>query len=161
VPIIARKLSILYRCFLLEFLPIPRAATYSEILAALCRLLGCAAIIVIIMLSVRNALTITAPQRLPFALLVSVVAVTVGNLLKEVAVLMCSNAVNWLGLDFRSTRVTLDGTSVDEVVRPNGTWDRYVRDDRVVVHEWREADGVCRQETFRRRSPRDQGEGAW
>ena len=160
MPIIAQKLSVLYRCLLLEWLPIPRAATYSEILAALCRLLGCAAIVAIVILSVRNAQDITAQQRVTFALLVSVVAITVGNLVKEVAVLMCSSAVNWLGLDFRSTRLTLDGTAIDEVVRPDGTWDRYLHDERGVVHEWREADGHCRRETLRGGSPRTR-EGAW
>ena len=83
-----------------------------------------------------------------------------GNLVKEVAVLMCSIAVNWLGLDFRSARVTLDGTSIDEVLRPDGTWDRYTQDERGVVHEWRETDGHCRRETVSCVSPRT-GEGAW
>jgi hypothetical protein len=160
VRIIAQKLSGLYRCFLREWLPVPRAATYSEILAALCRLLGCAAIVGIVVVSVRNAQDITAQQRVAFALLVSVVAITVGNLVKEVAVLMCSIAVNGLGLDFRSTRLTLDGTAIDEVVRPDGTWDRYLHDERGVVHEWREADGHCRRETLRGGSPRTR-EGAW
>ena len=160
MPIIAQKLSVLYRCFLLEWAPIPRAATYSEILGALCRLLGCAAVVAIVDLSVRHAQDITAPQRVAFALLVSVVASTVGNLVKEVAVLMCSIAVNWLGHDFRSARVTLDGTSIDEVMRPDGTWDRYTQDERGVVHEWRETDGHCRRETVRCASPRT-GEGAW
>lgn len=150
MPLIARKLSLLYLSYLRDLLPIPAAGTYSEILVAVCKLLGCAAIVEIIAVSIRNAEGIGTGERIPFAMLVSVVALSVGNLLKEVAVLVCANLVNWAGWDFHSTRTTLDGHSVDEVVRPDGTWDRYIRDPDATIHEWRATDGICHRETLDR-----------
>lgn len=148
--LIQRKLSLLYRSFLRELSPIPRAATYSEVLAALCRLLGCAAIVMIALVSIRNARDISAPEGVPFALLVSVVAITVGSLLRDVAFLICAVAVNRFGHDFRASRVALDGNCIEEVFRPDGTWDRYTRGSEQIVHEWRDWDGVCRREVLTR-----------
>jgi hypothetical protein len=148
VPIIARRLTLLYLNFLRELSPVPRSSSFSDVLTALCRLFGVGAIVAIILLSAHNAERITATEKIPFALLVSVVAITVGNLLKEVAILICATAVNGIGLDFHSTHVTLDGATVDELHRPDGTWERYIRGSGTTIHEWRAADGICRRETL-------------
>jgi hypothetical protein len=94
------------RSYLLDPLPLPRPASYSEGVIFVCRCLGCATIVVITALSIQHAGPIPASQVFPFGLLVLAVAVLVGNLIKEAAVLIGGIAINWRGLEFCRTRLT-------------------------------------------------------
>jgi hypothetical protein len=127
-------------------LPIPFAASYSEILVALCRLLGCATIVGIIRVSVENSKGIGVPQTMVLAILVFVVAMTVGNLVKEVAIAICGIAVNSIGCNFYRKRLTLSGDRVNEVFKPDGTWDRYIINGSETIHEWTDEEGQCHRE---------------
>jgi hypothetical protein len=100
-----RTLCLAIRSFLLDLLPIPWPATHSEVLVFFCRLLGCAAIVGIATVSIQHAGVIAALQALPFALLVMTVALAVGNLMKELAILIGGIAINWLGVPFLRMRL--------------------------------------------------------
>ena len=76
------------------------------------------------------------------------VALPVGNLIKEVAILIGGVAVNGLGLEFRRTRVTLSSAPMTEVYRPDGTWDRYILETAETIHEWSDLEGGCHREVL-------------
>jgi hypothetical protein len=132
--------------YISDLLPFPRWATSSETVMFVGRLLGCCTIGVIAVLGIRHAGAISATQVLLLGLLVVTVALPVGNLIKEVATLIGGVAINWLGLEFRRTRLTLTGAVMSEVYRRDGTWDRYVLATAETVHEWSDLSGECYRE---------------
>jgi hypothetical protein len=132
--------------YILDLLPHPRWATYSETVMFIGRLGGCCTIVIIAVLGIQHAGAISAIRVLPLGLLVMKVAFPVGNLIKEVATLIGGVAINWLGLEFRRTRLTLPGAAMSEVYRPDGTWDRYILETAETVHEWSDLSGACYRE---------------
>jgi hypothetical protein len=146
-------LSSAIRSYLLDLLPRPRSVDYSEGVIFVCRLLGCAAIVAITDVSIQHAGAISASQVFPFGLLVTTVALPVGNLIKEVAILIGGIAINWSGLEFRRTRLTLNGAQISELYRPDGTWDRYILETAETIHEWSDLDGGFHREVLARGAP--------
>jgi hypothetical protein len=119
--VMTRTLGLAIRSYLLDLLPLPWPATHSEVAILVCRLLGCAAIAWIAAASIHHAGTITPSQVLPFGLLVLTAALAVGNLIKELAILIGGIAINWLGIPFVRTRLTLKGARMNELYRPDGS----------------------------------------
>lgn len=146
VSAMARLIGSAMRGYMLDFLPIPRSTGHSEVALLVCRLLGCAAVVAVAAISVQHAGTISASQSIPFALLVMTIALPVGNLIKEVGILLGGIALNRLGLEFCRTRLAVDGTSLVERYRSNGTWDRYIGAAGGTIHEWSDPDGGCHRE---------------
>jgi hypothetical protein len=134
------------RSYLLDLLPLPPSAPYSEVVIFVCRLLGCAAIVGVTAVSIQHAGAVSASRIFPLGLLMLTVAVLVGNLIKEVGILIGGLAINWRGLEFRRTRFTLSGAQMSEVYRRDGTWDRYIRESVEITHEWLDLKGECHQE---------------
>jgi hypothetical protein len=132
--------------YLLDLLPLPRPATYSQVVIFVCRLLGCAAIVGVATVGIQHAGAIAASEIFPFGLLVLTVAVLAGNLIKEVAILIAGILINWRGLDFRRSRLTLSGARMREVYRPDGTWERHTIETGKVIHEWSDLNGECHQQ---------------
>jgi hypothetical protein len=145
-----KVLSSVVRGYLLDLLPLPhlQSRTDSGALLFVCRWLGCSTVIAITDLSVRHAGPISPSEVLPFGLFVMTVALLVGNLIKEVAILMGSTMMNRLGLEFRRTRVTLSGAQMNEVYRPDGTWDRCILESAEIIHEWSDPNGKCQREVL-------------
>lgn len=145
----------LIRGYVLDLLPLPlpRSTAYSEVVISACRLLGCATVLATTDISIRHAGTIPTSQIIPFGLFVVAVALLVGNLIKEVAILIGSMAMNRLGLDFRRTRLTLNGAQIREVYRPDGTWDQYILETPEIIHEWSDLDGECHREVLASDAP--------
>ena len=134
------------RNYLLDFLPLPPSAPYSEVVIFVCRLLGCATILGVTTVSIQHAGAIPATRVFPFVLLVLTVAVMMGNLIKEVGILIGGIVLNWRSLGFRRTRSTLSGAQMTEIYRPDGTWDRYIREPLDTIHEWLDRQGECHRE---------------
>ena len=141
------------RNYLLDLLPLPRSAPHSELVVFVCRLLACATIVCVAALSIQHAEGIPVSRLFPFALLVLTVAVLVGNLVKEVGVLIGGIVLNWRGLEFRRIRLTLNGARMTEIYRPDGTWDRYIREALHSIHEWLDLQGECHREILDRGAP--------
>jgi hypothetical protein len=148
------------RSYLVDLMPVPRWAGCSEIVAFACRVLGCGSILAIAVAGTRHAGVIPASQILPFGLLVMTVALPVGNLIKEVAILIGGTAINWLGFEFHRARSTLDGAQINEVYRPDGTWDRYIVETAGTIHEWADLEGGCHREILACSASRDAREPA-
>lgn len=136
------------RGYLSDLLPLRWPATHSDVVIFVCRLLGCTAIIGIVATSILHAGAISVSQLLPFGLLVLTVALSVGHLIKEVAILIGGIATNWLGHPFLRTRLTIKGARMNELYRPDGTWDRYTYEASVTIHEWSEPNGGCHRDVL-------------
>jgi hypothetical protein len=145
-----KVLSSTIRGYLLDLLPLPRSAAHSDVVIFVCRLLGCAAIVAMSYVSIQHTGAISASQAFPFGLLLTTVALLVGNLIKEVAILIGGIAINWLGLEFRRTRLSISGAQLSEVYRPDGTWDRYILETAETIHEWSDPNGGCHREVLAR-----------
>src|ERR1700722_15836666 len=131
-----------------DLLPLRWPATQSEVVIFVCRLLGCTAIIGIAAASILHAGAIPVSQEFPFGLLVLTVAMAVGYLIKEVAILIGGIAINWLGRPFLRARLTISGARMNELYRPDGTWDRYTYEASVTIHVWSELNGGCHREVL-------------
>jgi hypothetical protein len=149
----ARVFGTAIQSYLLDFLPLPPSEYFSEAIIFVCRLLGCATIFGVAAFSIQHTGTLPASRIFLFALLVLTVAVLIGNLIKEVGILIGGIALNWRGLEFRRTRLTLSGAQMTEVYRPDGTWDRYVRESLHTTHEWSDLQGECHRKILDRGAP--------
>jgi hypothetical protein len=141
-----RVLFTAIRSYLWDLLPLPPSPPDSEVLIFFCRFLGSATILGVTALSIQHAGRIPASRITPFVLLVLTVAVLIGNLVKEVGILIGGIALNWRGLEFRRSRLTLSGAQMTEIYRPNGTWDRSTLETLHTIHEWSDLRGECHQE---------------
>jgi len=130
----------------LDLLPLPRSTACSEVVIFACRLLGCTAVAAIADVSLQHAGEISASQVFPFGLLVMTVALLVGNLIKEVSIVVGATAMTRLGLKFRRTRLTLNGAQSYEAYQADGTWDRYMLEKNEIIHEWSDCNGECHRE---------------
>jgi len=131
--------------FAREFLWIRFRPDASSILMSLCRMLGLAAILAILRLLLIAGLAPTllgAACELAFAALV---ALFVGNVVKELAVEVCARAMATWQRDFSRTGLTLDGKIVRETLRADGTWIRCVTSEEGTVCEWTDRFGGCYQ----------------
>ena len=134
------------RSYLLDLLPLPPSGHYSEFVIFFCRFLGCATILGVTVASLQHTGAASASQALLFKLLVLAVGVLLGNLIKEVGILIGGIAINWRGLEFRRARFTLRGAQMSELYRPDGTWDRCIRETGEAIHEWLDPKGECHRE---------------
>jgi hypothetical protein len=141
-----RVLCTAIRSYLVDLLPHAPPGTNSEVAIFASRLLGCATIYSVAILSIRHAGPVPAARVFPFALLVLAVAILIGNLVKELGILVGGIVLNWRGLEFRRSRSTLSGARMTEVYRADGTWDRYIRDSAETIHEWLDLKGECHRE---------------
>jgi len=131
--------------FAREFLWITFRPNASSILMSLCRILGLAAMLAILRLLLIAGLAPTllgAACELAFAALV---ALFIGNVVKELAVELCARAMATWQRDFSRTGLTLDGKTVRETLRPDGTWIRCVTSEEGTVCEWTDRFGGCYQ----------------
>ena len=73
----------------------------------------------------------------------AVVALLLGNLVKECAVYLCSRILNALGRDFYRRGVLFDGTPFSERFHADGTWRRFEYRPQHTVCEWTDNFGAC------------------
>lgn len=151
VSAIADVLSAAIRSYLLDFLPLPPSASFSTAIIFVCRILGCATIFGVAAVSIQHAGAIPTSRLILFAPPVLTIAVLIGNLVKEVGILVGGVVLNWQGLEFCRARLTLSGAQMTEVYRPDGTWDRYIRESLHTTHEWSDQRGECHRELLDRR----------
>ena len=148
-----RVLFTAIRSYLWDLLPLPPSPPDSEVLIFFCRFLGSATILGVTAVSIQHTGPIPASRIAPFALLVLTIAVLIGSLIKEVGILIGGIVLNWRGLEFRRSRLTLSGGQMTEIYRPNGTWDRSTLETLHTIHEWSDLQGECHREIMGRGAP--------
>jgi hypothetical protein len=134
----------------LEFLPValsPRQRASNS----LCRLMGGATVLVVMWISMRGPSCPSIVWSTAMSVFALLLAVALGNIVKEVASALCGHIANWCGFDFRRTAITLGGTVFREVRRANGTWRRVELRADGAVGEWTDHNGQCHQRIFKSR----------
>ena len=125
-----------------EFLPISVRNTLSSRLADLCRLLGFVTI-VSLMIFETGALARSAMPDVWYVWVLDVIlAILVGNIVKECAIWVSARIANSLGINFHRKGVMLSGKSFSEVIRSDGTWRRCEFSERETVCEWTDRFGA-------------------
>ena len=126
-----------------EFLPLSVRNTLSSRLTDLGRLLGFVTIVSVILFGTRGFAHAPLSEVWYAWVFGSIVAILLGNLVKECAIWVSARIANAFGVDFYRRGVMLDGTSFREVLRSDGTWRRCEFRDRETVCEWTDAFGAC------------------
>jgi hypothetical protein len=114
--------------------------TLSLVLGAVCRLSGCAATLSLMYLMLRHLPESSAAAALQVALAL-VVAVFLGNVIKECAFALCETVVTALGRPFARKTVTVRGHLVSEVWLPGGSWIRSETWRGGAACTWTDSDG--------------------
>jgi hypothetical protein len=125
-----------------EFLPVSVRNTLSARLVDMCRLLGFAAIVSLTIFETGAFTFRDLHAEWPVLILDGVLAILVGNIVKECAIWVCVRVVNAYGRDFFRRGVMLNGKRFSEVFRSDGTWRRCEFGDRETVCEWTDRFGA-------------------
>jgi hypothetical protein len=150
----------LVRWLAYEFLPLSVRSSLSSRLTDLGRLLGFVTIVSVILLGTRGFAHAPLSEVWYAWVFGVIVAILLGNLVKECAVWVSARIANAFGVDFYRRGVTVDGTSFREVLRSDGTWRRCEFGDLQTTCEWTDRFGACYRSisaprrTLRRVSPR-------
>lgn len=126
-----------------EFLPVSVRSSLSSRLTGLCSLLGLGTIVLIVTFETRGSVAVRSPILWVQWLLGGLVAILIGNLVKECAVWLSARIVNALGSDFYRKGVMLNGSAFSEVFRSDGTWRRFEFGPRETICEWTDSFGAC------------------
>jgi hypothetical protein len=109
----------------------------------LCRLLGFGTIFVLMAWATSGLTDRQHESAWPVWILDGIVALLIGNVVKEFAFYLCARVVNSFGRNFYRKGVMLDGKTFNEVFRSDGTWRRCEFGMRETVCEWTDAFGAC------------------
>jgi type IV secretory pathway VirB2 component (pilin) len=133
-----------------EFLPVSVRNTVSSRLTDLCRLLGFGTLILILAFETGGfASSGGSPPAWGQWLLDAIVAVLIGNLVKELALVLCVRIVNAMGRNFYRKGIRLNGTPFRETFHPDGSWRRCEYRAEETVCEWTDAFGACNRSIVR------------
>jgi len=132
------------RWFFREFVVIVPSLDLDSVLTSLCRIAGSATIAVVLYIELHGAaFGRDIVSWLSYGGLSVVLAVLIGNVVKEFCFGFCDQFANWRGREFQRDGVLLNGTPYREIQRPDGTWIRYESGAHRTVREWRDKYGVC------------------
>ena len=106
-------------------------------------MIGCIAAVLLLRFQLGRMPELSWPLAVLQVALAGVVAVLIGNLVKEAAFALCEHVVIWLGQPFVRTTRTMRGRSVSETYFPGGTWIRCETWNAGATWEWTERDGSC------------------
>ncbi len=118
-------------------------STLSSRLTDLCRLLGVGTIVAIMAFETDSFVVEGLRTGWPVWALDGIVAILIGNVVKEVAIWLSARIVNALGADLYRQGVMLNGHAFAEVFRSDGTWRRHEFGDRETICEWTDRFGAC------------------
>ena len=132
-----------------EFLPMSVRNTVSSRLADLCRLLGFVTLILVFAFATGGFAAARTPTAWGQWLLDGIVALLIGNVVKECALVVCIRIVNALGRNFYRKGVRLNGTPFRETFNADGSWRRCEYAPGETVCEWTDTFGACNRSTVR------------
>lgn len=121
------------RWFAYEFLPVTLRTTVSSQVLNACRLLAFVTIVWLMMFQTRG---LTLRGEWYAWALDALLAILIGNLVKECAIWVGARVVNSFGVDFHRQGFMLNGNSFSEVIRADGTWRRCEFSEHETVCEW-------------------------
>ncbi len=151
VKIIGTFVSNVLRWFVYEFLPISVRNTLSSRVIDFCRLLAFATMVSLMLFETRDFALQGLRTGWPVWVLDGLLAILVGNIVKECAIWISARIVNSLGLNFHRRGVMLNGKWFSEVVRSDGTWRRCEFGDRETTCEWTDRFGAASRSVSRAR----------
>jgi hypothetical protein len=117
----------------------------SSVLTSLCRIVGSVTIGGLLYVELHGAaLGHNLIVCLSYGGLSLLLAVMIGNVVKELLFSFCEQLVNWCRKDFTRHGVLLNGTAYREIRRPDGTWIRCESAaEEGTVYEWTDTYGGC------------------
>ncbi len=120
-----------------------RPQSVGSVLGATCRLIGCAATLLLLRFELGRGLESQVGLAVLQVTLAAVTAILIGNIVKEAVFALSKQLMNWLGQPFVRVTRTLRGRTVSETYFPDGTWMRRETWKAGAVWEWTERDGSC------------------
>ncbi len=125
-----------------EYLPISVRNTMSSRVLDLCRLIAFLTIVALMMFETRAAAFHELRIDWFVFVLDGILAILVGNIVKECAIWVSARIANSLSVNFYRRGVMLNGKRFSEVFRSDGTWRRCEFGDRETVCEWTDRFGA-------------------
>ena len=122
-----------------EFLPLSSSSTIIQV----CRISGCATVATVMRICLTGPPPPSHSSGIALLGFVSLLAIAIGNIVKEMSFAFCGHLMNWAGFNFRRTGLTPLGVVFRELWRPDGTWRRLELRGRRVVCEWTTLHGEC------------------
>lgn len=114
-----------------------------SVLGTASRLSGCAATLLLVRLALDRGLESSLPLAFLQVVLASIVALLIGNIVKEWAFALSEGVVTALGRPFVRKTTTIRGRVLVEIGFPGGTWIRRETWRGGAAWEWTERDGSC------------------
>jgi hypothetical protein len=99
----------------------------------------------VLYVELRNGLAPSALLAVAQLAVSALIAVLLGNIVRECAFEVCSALTTYSGRAFFREGITVAGVKFEEVHYPGGTWFRCESGSEVVTCEWTEPDGRCSQ----------------
>ncbi len=115
----------------------------SAVLGWLCRLSGTLSAVLLARLSLSDGLVSSPSLAVLQVAMAVIVAVLIGNMVKEFAFALAEGVVTTFGRPFFRKRMTVTGRLVSEIWFPGGTWIRCETWRKGSACEWTERDGSC------------------
>ena len=131
------------RWFAYEFVPMSVRNTLSSRVIDLCRLLAFVTIVSLMIFETRAFALSEWRTGWPVWVLDGILAILIGNIVKECAIWMSARLANAFGVNFHRRGVMLNGRRFSEVFRSDGTWRRCEFGDRETICEWTDRFGAC------------------
>jgi hypothetical protein len=141
-----------------EFLPWSVRNTVSARVTDFCRLLGFVTIVSLMMFQTRGIALTRLSDAWYVWVLDGILAILIGNVVKECAIWLGARITNWFGVDFYRRGVTLGGNSFSEVIHTDGTWRRCEYSDQETICEWTDRFGAINRTVT---APRQELRRAW
>ena len=133
-----------------EFLPLSMSTYGPPAITKLCRFSGCVTLLGVMRIGLSGPAPRSPYHSVLLIIALFLLAVALGNIVKEIAFALCAQLSNWAGFNFRRAGRTLGGTPFRDLQRSDGTWRHLERREREIVVEWTTRDGACRKRVFRR-----------
>lgn len=115
----------------------------SSVLGSVCRLSGCAATLLILRVTLVRRLDASLPLAVLQLVLTMLVALLIGNIIKEWAFALTEGLVTAFGRPFVRKARAITGRMSTEIGFPDGTWIRHETWSGGAALEWTERDGSC------------------
>jgi len=131
-----------------EFLPLSLSSRHSATLIKVCRICGCATIASVVRICLTGPRPPSHSSAIALFGFVFLLAIAVGNIVKEMSFAFCGHFMNWAGFNFRRMGLTPCGAVFRELWRPDGTWRRLELRAGTITCEWTTPYGECHMRVF-------------
>ena len=113
-----------------EFLPLSMSTYGPPAITKLCHFSGGVTLLGVMLIGLSGPAPRSPYCSVLLIIALFLVAVALGNIVKEIAFALCAQLSNWAGFNFRRTGRTLGGTPFRDLRRSDGTWRHLERRER-------------------------------